>query len=101
MAKYHLYLAMGHIVLAKSIKSNTIRLYLKAAALLCEPRRLVSPLISCCGSKSAWIEAIISEHKRWKAMLNRQEPLTVDMILFVCNLAVMEDQDSLIAALSD
>eukprot|EP00957_Ditylum_brightwellii_P135630 10342455-Ditylum_brightwellii.AAC.1 len=90
---------MGHTLLAKSIKSNTIRLYLKAAALLCEPRRLISPPISCCGSKSAWIEVIVSEQRRWEAMPNRQESLTVDMILFACNLVAREDQGSLVVAL--
>eukprot|EP00957_Ditylum_brightwellii_P173163 13182319-Ditylum_brightwellii.AAC.1 len=72
---------MRHTLLTKSIKSNTMILYLKAAALLCEPRRLVSPLVSCCGRKSAWIKAIISKQRRWEAMPNRQEPLTVDMTL--------------------
>eukprot|EP00957_Ditylum_brightwellii_P050727 3846440-Ditylum_brightwellii.AAC.1 len=35
---------MGHTLLVKSIKSNTIMLYLKAAALLCKPRSLSAPL---------------------------------------------------------
>eukprot|EP00957_Ditylum_brightwellii_P206073 15346661-Ditylum_brightwellii.AAC.1 len=76
-------------------------LYLKADALLCGPRRRFSPLVSCCGRRSAWVEAIISEQKRWEAMHNRQEPLTVDMIFFVCTLVAREDQDSLIEALLD
>eukprot|EP00957_Ditylum_brightwellii_P008966 678410-Ditylum_brightwellii.AAC.1 len=63
MAMYASGLAMGYTLLAKSIKANTMLLYFKAAALLCDPRRLVSPLVSCCGMKSAWIEAIISEQK--------------------------------------
>eukprot|EP00957_Ditylum_brightwellii_P088149 6714366-Ditylum_brightwellii.AAC.1 len=53
------------------IKSNTIMLYLKVAALLCEPRRLVGPLVSCCGRKSAWLEAVISEQRRCESMPNR------------------------------
>eukprot|EP00957_Ditylum_brightwellii_P009350 707354-Ditylum_brightwellii.AAC.1 len=71
MAMYASYLAMGHTLLVKCIKSNTIMLYLKATVLLLEPRSLVSLLISCCGRKSAWIEAIISEQKRWEAMPNK------------------------------
>eukprot|EP00957_Ditylum_brightwellii_P166461 12670946-Ditylum_brightwellii.AAC.1 len=59
MDMYAPYLALGHTLLAKSIKANTIMLYVKTAALLCEPRRLVSPLVSCCGRKSAGYEAII------------------------------------------
>eukprot|EP00957_Ditylum_brightwellii_P109378 8343346-Ditylum_brightwellii.AAC.1 len=38
MAMYASYLALDHTLLAKSIKANTMMLYLKAAALLCEPR---------------------------------------------------------------
>eukprot|EP00957_Ditylum_brightwellii_P169106 12870871-Ditylum_brightwellii.AAC.1 len=92
---------MDCTLLAKSINYNTIMLYLKAAALLCEPRRLVSPLVSCCCRKSAWIEAIISEQKRWRLLPNRKEHLTADMILFVCDLADKEGQEFLIAALLD
>eukprot|EP00957_Ditylum_brightwellii_P187454 14276213-Ditylum_brightwellii.AAC.1 len=101
MAMHASYLTMDHTLLAKSIKSNTIRLYLKAAALYCEPRRLVSPLVYCCDSKTAWIKAIISEQRILEAMSNRQEPLTLDMILFVCRVAAREDQDFLLAALVD
>eukprot|EP00957_Ditylum_brightwellii_P044706 3389692-Ditylum_brightwellii.AAC.1 len=38
MAMHASYLALGHTLLAKSIKANTMMFYLKAAALLCEPR---------------------------------------------------------------
>eukprot|EP00957_Ditylum_brightwellii_P112467 8574549-Ditylum_brightwellii.AAC.1 len=41
MAMYTSCLAIGHTLLAKSIKFNTIMCCLQAAALLCEPRRLV------------------------------------------------------------
>eukprot|EP00957_Ditylum_brightwellii_P190907 14536700-Ditylum_brightwellii.AAC.1 len=34
-------------------------------------------------------------------MPNRQEPLTVDMILRICNLATRQGEDSLVAALRD
>eukprot|EP00957_Ditylum_brightwellii_P166275 12658438-Ditylum_brightwellii.AAC.1 len=38
MAIYASYLALGHTLLAKSIKATNMMLYLKAAALLSEPR---------------------------------------------------------------
>eukprot|EP00957_Ditylum_brightwellii_P011132 843718-Ditylum_brightwellii.AAC.1 len=44
MAMYASCLALGHTLLAKSIKADTMMLYFKATALLCEPRMLVSPL---------------------------------------------------------
>eukprot|EP00957_Ditylum_brightwellii_P171849 13082098-Ditylum_brightwellii.AAC.1 len=39
MVMYASYLALDHTLLAKSIKANTMILYLKAAALLYESRR--------------------------------------------------------------
>eukprot|EP00957_Ditylum_brightwellii_P026172 1979948-Ditylum_brightwellii.AAC.1 len=89
-AMYASHLAMGHTLLAKSIKSNTIMLFLKAAVLLCEPRRLISLLVSCCSRKSAWNDAVISEQRIWGSMYNRQEPFTIDIISFVCDLADKE-----------
>eukprot|EP00957_Ditylum_brightwellii_P074792 5684058-Ditylum_brightwellii.AAC.1 len=49
--------------------------------MLSEPRRLVNPLVSLSGSKASWIEAIIQEQHRWESMSNRQEPVTVTMVL--------------------
>eukprot|EP00957_Ditylum_brightwellii_P005805 442199-Ditylum_brightwellii.AAC.1 len=92
---------MGHTLSAKSIKANTIVLHLKASALLCEPRRLVSPIVSCYGRKSAWIKSTILEQRRWESMNNRKEPLTVEMILHTYNLADRQGEDFLMAALRD
>eukprot|EP00957_Ditylum_brightwellii_P191245 14562099-Ditylum_brightwellii.AAC.1 len=44
MAMYASHLAMGNTLLSQSIKANTTRLYLKAAAILSEPRHLMNPL---------------------------------------------------------
>ena len=101
MAMYASHLAMGNTLLSQSIKSNTIRLYLKAASMLSEPRRLMNPLVSLSGSKSSWIEAIIQEQRRWELMPNRQEPVTVAMVLHVCKRATNEHDDSFISAFKD
>eukprot|EP00957_Ditylum_brightwellii_P111260 8484029-Ditylum_brightwellii.AAC.1 len=58
-----------------------MKLYIKAAADLCKPRQLISPIITVDGSKSEWVEFVLKEHKRWEEMPNRQEPLTTKMIL--------------------
>eukprot|EP00957_Ditylum_brightwellii_P076717 5831082-Ditylum_brightwellii.AAC.1 len=52
---YASHLDMGNTLLSQSIKPNTIRLYLKAASMLSESRRLMNPLVSLSGSKSSWI----------------------------------------------
>eukprot|EP00957_Ditylum_brightwellii_P149311 11371633-Ditylum_brightwellii.AAC.1 len=92
---------MGNTLLSQSIKSNTIRLYLKAIAMLSEPRCLMNPLVSLSGSKSSWIEAITQEQCRWESMPNRQEPVTVAMGLQVCKRAKNEHEDSFITAFRD
>eukprot|EP00957_Ditylum_brightwellii_P152252 11591385-Ditylum_brightwellii.AAC.1 len=56
MAMYVSHLAMDNTLLSQSLKTNTIRLYLKAAA-------------------------IIQEQHRWESVPNRQEPVTVEMVL--------------------
>eukprot|EP00957_Ditylum_brightwellii_P034143 2588003-Ditylum_brightwellii.AAC.1 len=81
MAMYASRLAMGNTLLSQSIKSNTIRLYLKAVSMLSEPRHLMNSLVSLSGSKSSWIKAIIQEQCRWESMPNRQDPVTVAMVL--------------------
>eukprot|EP00957_Ditylum_brightwellii_P076361 5803597-Ditylum_brightwellii.AAC.1 len=81
MAIYASHLAMGNTLLSQSIKANNIRLYLKAAAMLSEPRSLMNPLVSLAGTKSSWIEAVIPEQCRWESVPNRQEPVTVEIVL--------------------
>eukprot|EP00957_Ditylum_brightwellii_P110668 8440108-Ditylum_brightwellii.AAC.1 len=72
---------MGNTLLSQSIKANTIRLYIKAAAMLCGHRCLMNPLVSLFGANSSWIEVVIQEQHRWESMPNRQGPVTIEMIL--------------------
>eukprot|EP00957_Ditylum_brightwellii_P201539 15326122-Ditylum_brightwellii.AAC.1 len=69
--------------------------------MLSEPRRLMNPLVSLSGSKTSWIEAVIQEQCRWESMPNRQESVTVAMVLQVCKRAKNEHGDSFIAAFRD
>eukprot|EP00957_Ditylum_brightwellii_P117852 8990619-Ditylum_brightwellii.AAC.1 len=88
---------MGNTLLSQSIKANTIRLYLKAATMLSEPRHIMNPLVSLSGTQSSWIEGVIQEQHRWESMPNKQEPVTVEMVLQVCKMAKNEHEDSFIA----
>eukprot|EP00957_Ditylum_brightwellii_P083762 6366608-Ditylum_brightwellii.AAC.1 len=92
---------MGNTLLSQSIKANTIRLYLKAVAMLCEPRHLMNPLVSLSGATSSWVEAVIQGQHRWESMPNRQKPVIIKMILQVCKVAKKEHEDSCLAAFTD
>eukprot|EP00957_Ditylum_brightwellii_P128897 9832140-Ditylum_brightwellii.AAC.1 len=101
MAMYASHLPMGNTLLSQSIKSDTIRLYLKVAAMLSVPRRLMNPLVSLSGSKSSCIKVVIQEQCRWESIPNRQEPITIEMVMQVCKIANNEHEDSFIAAFRD
>eukprot|EP00957_Ditylum_brightwellii_P024958 1887175-Ditylum_brightwellii.AAC.1 len=101
MAMHAFPLAIDNTLLSQSIKSNTIRLYLEAVAMLSELRCLMNPLVSLSGSKSSWIEAITQEQCRWESMTNRKEPVTVEMVMQVCKMAKNEYEDSFIAVFRD
>eukprot|EP00957_Ditylum_brightwellii_P203750 15336029-Ditylum_brightwellii.AAC.1 len=101
MTMYASHLAMGNTLLSQSIKANIIRLYLKAAAMLCEPRCLMNPLVSLSGANSSWIEAVIQEQHRWESTPSRQEPVTIEMILQVYKVAKKEHEDSCMTAFRD
>ena len=80
MAMYAQHLIDGNNLACLTIKTGTVRFYMKAAADLCKPRRLISPSISVDRNKSDWVESVLKGHKRWKEMPNRQEPVTTDMV---------------------
>eukprot|EP00957_Ditylum_brightwellii_P178239 13575647-Ditylum_brightwellii.AAC.1 len=69
--------------------------------MLSEPRRIMNPLISLSGSKPSWIEALIQEQGRWESMPNRQEPVTVEMVMQMCKMTKNELEDSFVAVFRD
>jgi hypothetical protein len=93
-ACYAVFLALGHTLLCKTIKSATIDNYLRAAATVVKRacsqvpnptnnRRWHDPLIDMTtGKRDSQISSILAEVKRWEKMPNRCEPLTVDMVLY-------------------
>jgi hypothetical protein len=93
-AMYVVHLGMGHTLLCKTIKSGTIRKYVKQAASKLQARRQsyqrhhpntilpwFSPIRAHGDTKIApHIESCIKEIHRWESMQDRREPLTTDMI---------------------
>jgi hypothetical protein len=92
---YAVFLALGHTLLCKTVKSSTISHYLRCAATHVKEARRRMPNIDnntivwqdpridmATGKIDDRISAVINEVKRWENMPNRREPLTIDMISF-------------------
>jgi hypothetical protein len=96
MAMYVAYLGMGHTLMFKTIKARTVRIYLSEAAKLIQKRReahvMAHPqagLTWFCPTRTHGattfappIASVLKEIERWENMIDRREPLTVDMIHF-------------------
>jgi len=96
MAMYVVYLGMGHTLLFKTIKARTISNYLSDAAKLIQKRREAhvkahpqAGLTWFCPIRAHGatvlappIASSLKEVARWENMIDRREPLTVDMIHF-------------------
>jgi hypothetical protein len=116
MAMYAVYLGMGHTLTFKTIKARTVRNYLSEAAKLIQKHReayvlahpqasltwfcptrthgstvLAPPIASC----------LLEEIERWESMIDRREPLTVDMIHFQKSLCRDSTPHSLDQAMYD
>jgi hypothetical protein len=93
-ACYAVFLALGHTLLCKTIKSATMDNYLHTAAnvvkrvcsLAPNPNnnlRWHNPLIDMTtGKRDSQISSILAKVKRWEKMPNCCEPLTVDMVSY-------------------
>jgi hypothetical protein len=93
---YALDLAMGHTLLCKTIKSGTIKHYVKDAAdrIMEARRRTISGLPNASlqwldprldittGKTAKDISIIYDEVHRWETIPDRREPLTIDMITY-------------------
>ena len=85
MACYTAYLATGETLLCRTIKSNTIKKYLDAAAELSIPAKLMNPCLDIKGNLSKNIKEILKETKRWETIPNRKEPVTKQMVEYIIN----------------
>ena len=104
MACYTAYLASGATLLCKTIKADTIKRYLKAAAELSAPAQMMNPTLDLMGNLSVFIKDIIHEAKRWESMPNRREPLTKEMIEYIIDKgenSKKTNSDNLYSAMGD
>ena len=115
MAMYAVYLGMGHTLTFKTIKARTVRNYLSEAAKLIQKRREAHVLahpqagltwfcpIRTHGSTvmAPPIASCLKEIERWENMIDRREPLTVDMIHFQKTLCHNSTPHSLEQAMYD
>ena len=101
MALYAMHLAQGHGIQCRTIKSGTIQRYLMAAATISENHKLPDPRLNSRGITSPYIYKVLNELKRWEAMPNRREPVTVAMLHKMHALCAILHDDSLETALYD
>jgi hypothetical protein len=102
-AMYVVFLGMGHTLLCKTIKADTIRRYVAAAAKQVQKRRQSSYTRTHPNVSLPWISPIrphgdsqmateitecLREIQRWENMKGRREPLTTDMIQFQKNICL-------------
>ena len=83
MSCYTAYLASGATLLCKTIKVDTIKRYLSAAAELSIPAQMVNPCLDLMGKTSVYIRNILYEARRWESMPNRREPVTKQMTEYI------------------
>ena len=104
MACYTAYLATGETLLCRTIKANTIKKYLDAAAELSLPAKLLNPCLDIRGDLSIHIKEIIREIKRWEKIPNRREPVTKQMVEYIINKGLdskKENPDNIYLALGN
>ena len=93
MSSYVVTLALGHTLKYIPIKADTMGRYLNATEELSIPQKIISPSLNLMGKRSHFIETITKESKRWEQIPNRKEPLTEDMIFFIIDKIMNEDND--------
>jgi len=101
MALHALFLVQGNTLLATSIKSDTVKRYLQAAAYLSTLANQTDPRLDIYGKNAAPVQKVLQEQKRWEEMPKRREPVTVEMINHMWESCKNLPMDSLEYALFD
>ena len=102
MACYVAHLASGQTLLCRSIKTCTIRKYLKAASDLSIPFQMMNPTVDIQAKESKFIKDIMHEAHRWESMPKRREPITKDMVSFIRTKgSSLSLQDNIYTVMSD
>jgi hypothetical protein len=99
LACYASSLIHGETILARAIKTDTIKRYLYAAASFSLARQCVDPRLNFYGKESHHLSKILCAHKHWESMPDRREPVTELMIQYM--LKINPGDDTLDAALYD
>eukprot|EP00978_Attheya_sp_CCMP212_P023123 scaffold70121_cov55-Attheya_sp.AAC.3 len=73
LACYASSLIHGETILARTIKTDTIKRYLYAAASFSLARQCVDPRLNFFGKESHHLSKILGAHKHWEAMPDRRE----------------------------
>jgi hypothetical protein len=99
LACYASSLIHGETILARAIRTDTIKRYLYAAASFSLARQCVDPRLDFFGKTSHHLTKVLDSHKHWEEIPDRREPVTELMIQHM--LTHNPGDDSLEAALYD
>jgi len=97
-ACFTLDLTLGHTFWCRSIRTSTIKLYLKAASC---PMRIQTISYSRLPSYPPLVKDILDDYKKWEEVPNRREPFTLDMLIYFQKIAALANPDSFDAAIFD
>lgn len=101
MASYAIFLASGNNILSTSLRCGTIKLYVNAAAKLFMDRDEWNPTHDKKGETASALQKVYHEAKRWEEVPNRAEPLSPQMVKFLCDRAKNSPPDSSESAIVD
>ena len=98
---YALYLLSGHTLLAKSIRVDTAKAYIKAVSDYFKRNQQFNPALDKTGAIPPELDKVYKEAKRWESMPDRSEALTPEMVEYLYDKGKASHPDSAIAAYAD
>ena len=93
MARYAMNLSQGYGIKCHTITSGTMKRYLMAVAEISEAQKLPNPILNSRSITSPYINKVLDELRRWEAMPNRTEPVTVTMLHHMHALCAIQYED--------
>ena len=88
-------------MLAKSIKVNTAKCYIKSVSDYFQKNNQFNPAIDESGAIPNDLDKVYKEAKRWESMPNRAEALIPEMVEYLFDQGQLSHQDSAIASYAD
>ena len=101
MALYDMRLVQGYGIQFHTITPGTIKRYLMLAAAISEAHKLPDPRLNSRDTTLLYINKVLDELKRWEAVSNRHEPVTVAMLRHMHVLCAIQHADSRDSSLHD